>query len=177
MLSAAVSSFAITTPAAEIALSISCRNGGTCRCLVTSVVDTLEITVNATCSLTSETNIAQSGGTTSDGIADTTARTFTGTGVNGTAVNFSASNAHAFTVVCNNNAGWKVTATVPGNLSGTGSNAHVYSYKDIALSESAAAEGEWTAVVTGAAAKNQEADNRSVAASTIDNSPSSLNEL
>ena len=106
---------------------------------ITTVTDTLQITVDAACSINAVT--------ATSGNDDTT---YSANVLNGKIAALNNSSAHEFTVVCNNNAGWKVTAGAPQNLSGTGSNQHLISYAAAALpAEDSQAEGQWMATVTG----------------------------
>lgn len=106
---------------------------------ITTVTDTLQITVDAACSINSVT--------ATTGNDDTT---YTATVLNGKIASLNHDSAHQFTVVCNNNAGWKVTAGAPQNLSGSTGNNHLISYAAAALpAADSQAEGQWMATVTG----------------------------
>lgn len=104
---------------------------------ITTVTDTLQITVDAACSINSVT--------ATTGNDDTT---YTATVENGGTATFNHDSQHVFNVVCNNNAGWSVTASAPQDLSGTSGNLHEISYQASALPASAT-EGAWTATVSG----------------------------
>ena len=104
---------------------------------ITTVTDTLQITVDAACSINAVTATAGSDDTT-----------YSATVLNGAVAAFNNSSAHTFSVVCNNNAGWKVTAGTPNDLSGSAGNIHVIDYQAVAT-PSTGAEGVWTATVTG----------------------------
>ena len=103
---------------------------------VTSVTDTIQLTVEATCTFNTENS-----GNASD-------TTYSATVANGAQASLSNGSAHVFNVFCNDNDGWKVTAGAPNNLAGTGTNAHVISYQAAAL-PSSGTEGAWVATVSG----------------------------
>ena len=105
---------------------------------ITSVTDTIQLTVEATCTFNTENS-----GNASD-------TTYSATVANGAIASLSGGSAHTFNVFCNDNDGWKVTAGAPNNLAGTGTNAHVISYQASALpAAGAATEGAWIATVSG----------------------------
>ena len=106
---------------------------------IATVTDTLQITVDAACSINAVT--------ATTGSDDTT---YSANVLNGKIAAFNNNSKHDFSVVCNNNAGWKVTAGTPNDLAGTGSNAHVIDYKAEALpAADSADDGQWMAVATG----------------------------
>lgn len=97
------------------------------------VVDTITVTVNATCSFDNGQ---------SSSAADTA---YTATVANGAEAAFNASGAHKFNVTCNNNDGYQVTAT-PTNLVG-----ETVSTNNIPYTTSYSASGTagmWSATVT-----------------------------
>ncbi len=107
---------------------------------ITQVTDTVQITIAATCTFDGETAGETEG---------TAAKTFSGSATNGSAATFTDSNVHTFSVTCNDNDGWKVTAGSPDNLSGaTSGNDHVFTYTNDSL-PTTGTEGSWTAIVGG----------------------------
>ena len=99
----------------------------------TEVVDTITVTINATCSFDNGQ---------SSSAADTA---YTATVANGAEAAFNASGAHKFNVTCNNNDGYEVTAT-PTNLVG-----ETVSTNNIPYTTSYSASGTagmWSAAVT-----------------------------
>ena len=112
------------------------------------ITDTLEITVDPTCTFSATTG----GGST--GAFDTT---YAATVANGATAQFKVDNAnksdHIFGVVCNDDEGWQVTASAPLALSASGVDAkHNIVYNAAALPDvttSKPTEGYWNAVVTG----------------------------
>ena len=116
---------------------------------VADVEDTVEIIVDPACSINDVITLdaARTGGETEDD------RTFSDTVVNGGTAAFEDANgnsSHQFTIVCNNDDGWQVSASGPTNLSGASGNAHVITYQAAALPASASTEGVWNAIVSGA---------------------------
>ena len=116
---------------------------------ITSITDTLQITVEATCTFNTADSSVASNTTYSDTVA------------NGGVASFnSGANTHKFNVFCNDTDGWKVTAgapndlTPPATLPGTetpNTNTHEITYQDTAIPAAASGtkEGAWTATVTG----------------------------
>ncbi len=135
----------ITAGAASLAVAAMPMVGVFAVTDVVSVADTLQITVSPACSINGETTM---GATTDD-------QTYTATLLNGAIANLTngSGTTHAFEVICNNNAGWKVTAGAPSNLTPPSehtTNAHVISYQAAALPEAnSQPEGQWSATVTG----------------------------
>lgn len=109
----------------------------------TQVVDTIQVTVQSSCTFR-----ATDGGASS---ADTT---YTATGVNGAPVSpaNSGSSTHTFNVFCNNNKGYTVTATANDLVAATTTPAitDTFAYKN-ALSQAAGDNGEWHAEIASSA--------------------------
>ena len=108
----------------------------------TGITDTIEITVEATCTFnTGDSSVAP----------DTT---YSDTVANGAIAQLSNGSAHKFNVFCNDTDGWKVTAGTPNNLTppaASTTNSHVITYQASALpAANAATEGAWIATVSGA---------------------------
>ena len=103
---------------------------------ITSITDTVQLTVEATCTFNTENS------------GNASATTYSATVANGAQASLSNGSAHTFNVFCNDNDGWKVTAGAPANLAGTGTNAHVITYQASAL-PSTGTEGAWVATVSG----------------------------
>lgn len=116
---------------------------------ITEVVDTLNITISPTCSFDGETPNAD----TTDKDYDA-ANTYSATALNGAKADFNGDTAggdtvvHNFSVTCNDNDGWKVTASAVPDLAGTGTNNHKFTYVSTTL-PTEGTEGSWTAVVGG----------------------------
>lgn len=109
---------------------------------ITSVTDTLEITVNATCTFNTDDSAVAS---------DTT---YSATVANGAVASLSNGSAHKFNVFCNDTDGWNVTAGAPSNLTPPAAhttNGHAITYQDTAIPTAASGtkEGAWTATVSG----------------------------
>ena len=108
----------------------------------TGITDTIEITVEATCTFNTGDSSVASDTTYSDTVA------------NGAIAQLSNGSAHKFNVFCNDTDGWKVTAGTPNNLTppaASTTNSHVITYQASALpAANAATEGAWIATVSGA---------------------------
>lgn len=109
----------------------------------TQVVDTIQVTVQASCTFRTVENSASS--------ADTT---YTASGVNGASVSPAngGSSTHAFNVFCNNNKGYTVTATANDLAAATTTPAIAdkFFYKN-SLSQTAGDDGEWHATISTSA--------------------------
>lgn len=110
------------------------------------ITDTLQITVDATCTFSATT------GGASTGTFDTT---YADTVLNGQIADFkvsgSAKSDHIFGVVCNNDDGWQVTASTPLALGASGVDTkHNIVYTAAALpAANSETEGKWNAIVSG----------------------------
>lgn len=109
---------------------------------ITGITDTLQLTVEATCTF----NTA--------GSAVATDTTYSATVANGAVATLSNGSAHKFNVVCNDTDGWKVTAGAPNDLTppaASATNNHIISYQPSAIpaAGSGTKEGAWTATVSG----------------------------
>ena len=109
---------------------------------ILNITDTIQLTVNATCTFNT------------DDSAVATNTTYSATVANGAVASLSNGSAHKFNVFCNDTDGWKVTAGVPNNLTppaASTTNNHVIAYQDTAIPAAASGtkEGAWTATVSG----------------------------
>ncbi len=125
---------------------------------VTSVTDTVSVTINPTCTFTTTSYTTAGSGEQ----ANTATSSYSATVANGATASFNSDGAHQFTVVCNDNEGWKVTAGTPGNLTGGTGNNHPITYTAAALPSQAQAEGVWNAVVSGDTIADTGIDNSGV---------------
>lgn len=101
------------------------------------VVDTIEITVGATCSFNANN---------SSSMSDTT---YSATVANGAEAAFNNSGSHKFSVNCNDNDGWKVTAT-PTALAGTAVSTNTIPFVTSTNYSASGATGMWSAdIVAG----------------------------
>lgn len=108
----------------------------------TQVVDTIQVTVQASCTFRAE------------GGASSTDTTYTATDVNGASVSpaNNSSSEHAFNVFCNNNKGYTVSATANDLAAATTTPAITdkFFYKN-SLSSTAGDDGEWHAQINTSA--------------------------
>ena len=111
---------------------------------ILNITDTIQLTVNATCTFNTD----------SSSVAANT--TYSATGANGAVASLTNSSSHKFNVFCNDNDGWKVTVSdASKNLSGAAGNSHVITYRDQAIpAANAETEGYWSASVAGAGVTN-----------------------
>lgn len=127
---------------------------------VNPVEDTIQVTVNATCTFRGELNVtpAGDGGTTSDGTTDTAGNTYSASGTIGEIVSpqYSSSDTHSFTTFCNDNEGYTVSAAatalswVSGDAGSTDSgDTFAYTNATLANSTSGATgiSGKWHATI------------------------------
>lgn len=110
---------------------------------ITSITDTLEITVEATCTFnTADSSVASNA-------------SYSATVANGAVASFnSGANTHKFNVFCNDTDGWKVTAGSPNDLTPPAAhttNLHKITYQNSAIPAAGGGtkEGAWTATVSG----------------------------
>lgn len=100
--------------------------------------DTIQITVDATCTFTAGSGTA----------------TYTASGTNGSgqvSPSLSSSNVHNFTVFCNNNAGYAVTAVATA----LSQNGVTDDFDYVATLPSSGVDGAWHAQIAGTGLKNQ----------------------
>lgn len=104
---------------------------------VTEVVDTIVITVNATCSFNTNNSASSS---------DTQ---YAATVANGAEADFGTAT-HKFNVTCNNNGGWKVTAT-PTALTGNTVSTNTLPFVTSTSYQASGASGKWSADIANGA--------------------------
>lgn len=130
---------------------------------VNPVKDTIQVTVNATCTFKNELNVTPAevsgeAGTTSDGTTDTAGNTYSASGTIGEIVSpqYSSSDTHSFTTFCNDNEGYTVSATatalswVSGD-SGSTDSGDTFDYTNATLDNSSTGatgvSGKWHATI------------------------------
>lgn len=108
---------------------------------VTEVTDTINVTVEDSCTFKAEQGGALNSTYSDDEVAVGTQATLTNGGL------------HTFNVFCNDDGGWTVSAAAPGVLhdSEQSDTAHDFVYQNTAIT-AAGVEGKWSAAVAGAGA-------------------------